>query len=74
MVLAKSNWSRGPVQPGVRRVGGLWGHSERQRGGGGGEVGFGGVDVSGDGGVAVTGRSSWSRVGVGIIAAETVPE
>ena len=38
MVLPKPNWLRGPTQPGVRRVDSLWGHSERQRGGGG-EVG-----------------------------------
>ena len=74
MVLAKLNWFRGPVQHGVRQVGGLWGRSERRRGGGGGEVGCEGVDVRGDGGIVVTGGSSWFRVGVGIIATETVPE
>jgi len=64
MMLAKLNWLRGPVQPGVRQVGGLWGRSERHRGDGGGD----------DGGGVVTSGSSWFRVGVGIVATWTVPE
>ena len=53
----------------------MWGRSERWRGGGGdgggrSDGGWGGVVGVG----VVTGGSSWSRVGVNIVAAGTVPE
>ena len=54
----------------MRRVGGLWGHFERQRGGGG--DGCGNSRGGWDGGSVVTGGSSWSRVRVVIVVAGTV--
>ena len=50
----------------VRRVGGLWRHSEGRRGGGGGN--------SSGGGDIVTGGSLWSRVEIGTVVAGIVPE
>jgi len=61
MILVKSNWSRGPVQPGVRQVGGLWGRSEWGRGGDDNGGGHEGVD--GNDGDVVTGGFSWFKVG-----------